>query len=112
MPIDYTNIDPLYPTTLNEPAEDESNKPKEPIKKQAKVIIPPVKYYWDVKVECLVPATIIYKVFAETPEQASKMIKSASPNGVQYKFGARIDKKLAVYQSGSNLLKWVKNLLR
>jgi hypothetical protein len=71
---------------------------------------PPIKHYYDVKVECLLPATLIYKVLAETPEQASEMIKNMQPVGVKHKLIGRKNLKLSVYDAGSNLIKFIKNL--
>lgn len=68
------------------------------------------KYYFDVKVETTLPATLIYKVYAETPEEASELIKNAQPNAVKYKLPGRKDIKLIVYDVGCSVIKFVKNL--
>lgn len=72
---------------------------------------PVIKKYYDVKVECMLPATLIYKVLAETPEQASQMIKQMSPVGVKHKLVGRKELKLSVYEAGSSMIRFVKNLL-
>ena len=74
------------------------NKPKE-------------KFYFDVKVEVLVPATITYRVLAEDPQQAVDLVKGKSPNNVQYKLNSRRDLKIMVYNASSNLLRFMKNLV-
>jgi len=79
------------------------------IKKKA--ALPPPKYYYDVKVECLLPATLTYRVHAETPHQAADMIKSLSPNSVKHRLIGRKELKLAVYDAGSNMIKFMKNLV-
>jgi hypothetical protein len=71
---------------------------------------PPIKHYYDVKVECLLPATLIYKVLAETPQQASEMINNMQPIGVKHKLIGRKNLKLSVYDAGSNIIKFIKNL--
>lgn len=70
------------------------------------------KYYYDVKVECLLPATLTYRVFAENPEQAAEMIKSLQPNSVKHRLVGRKELKLMVYDAGSTLMKLMKNLFR
>jgi hypothetical protein len=70
----------------------------------------PDKKYYDVKVECMLPATLIYRVLAESPEQAAEMTKTMSPTGVKHKLIGRREMKLVVYDSGSTLIKLIKNL--
>lgn len=86
--------------------------------KQAKVKLkleksPPIKpkLYYDVKVECMIPATLTYRVLAETPEQAAEMIKGMSPIGVKHRLVGKKDIKLSVYDAGSTMLRWMKNIL-
>lgn len=70
------------------------------------------KKYYDVKVECMLPATLTFRILAESPEEASIMIKNAHPIGVKHKLHGRKDLKLMVYDAGSNLLKFIKNMVR
>lgn len=77
-----------------------------------KAALPPPKYYYDVKVECMLPATLVYRVHAETPEQASQMIRSLTPNSVKHKLIGRKEIKLAVYDAGSSMIRLMKNLFR
>lgn len=79
------------------------------IKKKA--ALPPPKYYYDVKVECLLPATLTYRVHAETPEKAAEMTKSLSPNSVRHRLIGRKELKLSVSDAGSNMIKFIKNLV-
>lgn len=73
--------------------------------------LPPPKYYYDVKVECMLPATLTYRILAETPEQAAELIKGKSPNGVHHKLAGKKDLALKVYEAGSNMMKFAKKLL-
>jgi hypothetical protein len=73
--------------------------------------LPPVKYYYDVKVECLLPATLTYHILAENPQQALDLIKGKSPNGVQHKLIGRKELKVLVYDAGSTMIKFIKKLL-
>ena len=96
-------------------AEQERLKAEADAKRRAeikkKADLPPPKYYYDVKVECMLPATLTYRVHAETPEQAAKMIKGLVPNSVKHKLIGRIEIKLMVYDAGSTMIKLIKNLL-
>lgn len=84
------------------------------VKKEAKVAkSPPIKakLYYDVKVECMIPATVTFRVLAETPEEAAGLIRGMSPIAVKHRLLGRKDHKLTVYEAGSSLIKWIKNLL-
>lgn len=66
---------------------------------------------YDVKVEVMLPATLTYKVLAETPQQAADLIKNKQPNAVKHRLIGRKEQKLTVYDSGSVLIRFVKNLM-
>ena len=70
------------------------------------------KLYYDVKVESMIPATLTYRGLAEDAEQAADLIRGMSPMGVKYRLVGKKDIKLSVYEAGSNMLKWMKNLVR
>lgn len=80
-------------------------------KKKEEALKPKPKYYYDVKVECMLPATLTYRVLAEDPQQAAGLIKGMSPTGVKHKLIGRKELKMAVYDSGSSMIRWMKNLL-
>lgn len=69
------------------------------------------KVYFDVKVECMLPATLTYRVLAEDAEQAATMIKNLSPNHIKHKLMGRKEIKLSVYDSGTTLIRFIKNFL-
>jgi len=79
---------------------------------EAKKKLPPPKFYYDVKVECMLPATVVYRVHAETPEKAAEMIKGISPTSVKHRLIGRKELKLMVYDAGCSMIKLVKNLIR
>lgn len=74
---------------------------------------PPIKpkFYYDVKVETMLPATLTFRILAETPEQAAELIRGQNPVGVKHRLIGRKDSKLSVYDAGSTMLRWMKNLL-
>jgi hypothetical protein len=89
----------------------------QPVKKVAKIApgvkSPPLKekYYYDVKVECMLPATLTYRILAEDPVQATQLIRGTNPINVKHRLVGRKDLKMTVYESGSSIIKWVKNLV-
>lgn len=85
----------------------EAKRKKELEKKAA---LPPPKFYYDVKVECMLPATLTYRVYAETPQQAAEMIRNLTPTVVKHKLIGRKELKLFVYDAGSSMIKFIKNL--
>jgi hypothetical protein len=72
----------------------------------------PEKKYFDVKVEVMLPATLTYRVLAETPEQAFELIKNQSPVSVKHKLAGRKEIKATVLDAGSVLVRFVKQLIR
>lgn len=74
---------------------------------------PPIKpkFYYDVKVECMLPATLTFRILAEDAQQAAELIKGQNPTGVKHRLIGRKDIKLSVYDAGSTMLRWMKNLL-
>lgn len=88
------------------------SNPEEPIKKVAKAQPQPKpKFYYDVKVECMLPATLTYRVLAEDPQQAADLIKGKSPNSVQHKLIGRKELVLRVYDASGCMIKFMKKLL-
>jgi hypothetical protein len=104
--------DPFQPVS-----EDEEIVAPLPLKKEAKEakkVEPPKikpKLYYEVKVECMLPATLTYRVLAEDAFQAAEMIKGKSPNSVAHKLIGRKELVLKVYDSGSSMMRFMKKLL-
>jgi hypothetical protein len=95
-------------------AEDLAKKQKEErLKKEAelKKFAAPQKLYYDVKVECMLPATLTYRILAENEMKAAEMIKNLQPNSVHHKLHGRKELKITVYMAGSNMIKWMKRLI-
>jgi hypothetical protein len=83
-----------------------------PIKKEAKKPeLPKPKYYFDVKVECMLPATLTYRVLAEDAHQAAELIRGKSPNSVQHKLVGRKELVLRVYDASGSMMRFMKKLL-
>jgi len=79
------------------------------MKKKEKI---PEKFYFDIKLECMVPTTITYRVFAESPEKALELINYQNPTGVKHKIAAKKDLKMIVYDAGTLMIKLVKNVFK
>ena len=81
------------------PEQKKEGAVQPPVKKEAKPKIdprvksPPIKdkRYYDVKVECMLPATLTFRVLAEDPMQAAELIKGMSPVGVKHRLIGRKD---------------------
>lgn len=67
--------------------------------------------YYDIKVEVMLPATLHYRVLAKSPEEAVKLLKNLQPNAVKHKLIGRKEIKLYVYEAGTSLIKFIKNLI-
>lgn len=82
-------------------------KREEEAKKKPKI---KPKYYFDVKVECLLPATLTYKVLAEDAEQASTLIRGLTPQMVKHRLIGRKELEMKVYDSGTSMIRFMKRL--
>lgn len=107
--------DPQLVDQIIKDIKKSTGSPETPVAKKAiKLAQSPTikpKLYYDVKVECMLPATLTFRVLAEDPEQAADLIRGASPVGVKHRLVGRKDIKLSVYDAGSTMLRWMKNLL-
>jgi hypothetical protein len=72
---------------------------------------PKQKSYYDVKVECLLPATLTYRVLADDAYQAAELIKGKSPISVKHRLVGKKDIKLTVYDAGSSMIRFIKSLV-
>jgi len=102
-------LDPKAFQLEQEKKTEIAKKKQEGLEKKA-AVQPKPKIYYDVKVECLLPATLVYKVLAEDPQQASELIKGKVPNSVQHRLAGRKEQSLKVYDSGSTMMR-LKRLL-
>lgn len=98
--------------TIKKLAEQAKKERAKKLEEDKKKKLPPPKFYYDVKVECMLPATVTYRILAETPEKAAEMIKGMSPTSVKHKLIGRKELKLMVYDAGSNFIKLIKNIIK
>ena len=91
--------------------ELKDKRKKELLKKEAEKKTIKPKFYYDVKIECMIPATLTYRILAEDAHQALALIKGKSPNSVQHKLIGRKELVAKVYNSGSAMLQFMKKLL-
>jgi hypothetical protein len=107
-----SDITPNKEEEAKQKAEAEAKKRKaERLKKEAaaKLLVKP-KFYFDVKVESLLPSTLTYRVLAEDAQQASELIKGMQPNSVHHRLVGRKDLKLTVYDAGCTVIRFLKRL--
>tara|TARA_R110000868_G_scaffold67046_5_gene199254 strand:+ start:11815 stop:12051 length:237 start_codon:yes stop_codon:yes gene_type:complete len=71
--------------------------------------LPKQKTMYDVKVECLLPATLVYRVLALDPNEAVALIKGRQPNEVRHRLIGKRDIKLMVYDAGCAIIKLILN---
>jgi hypothetical protein len=76
---------------------------------QSPIIKP--KFYYDVKVESMIPATLTFRVLAEDAQQAAELIRGQNPISIKHRLMGRKDIKMSVYDAGSTMLRWMKNLI-
>lgn len=74
--------------------------------------LPPPKKYFDIKVETNLPATLHYRILAESPEDAVNLISKSAPTSVKYSLPRRKDLKAIVYEAGTTLIRFTKNFMR
>lgn len=80
------------------------NKKETPVKKE--------KSYFDIRVECLMPATVSYRILAEDENDAFNQIKNKQPNNIKYNFNLKRNIKATVYVASSSIVKLVKHFIR
>jgi len=88
-------------------AKKAAARKEEEKKKGAKQQPKPLAYY-DVRIECMLPGVLHYKVLAEDAFKAAEMIKNKTPNSVTYKLAGVKSLILRVYESGTTMLKHMK----
>lgn len=71
---------------------------------------PIVKKHFDVKIECTLPATVVYRVLAENEEEAIRLTKTAHPISVRHRLIGMRKLKATVYDAYSTLIRLVKNM--
>lgn len=70
-----------------------------------------IKQYYEVKLEAMLPATVIYRILAETPEEAADLIKYHKPVSIQPRLIGKKDLHLKVYYAGQCVIKFIKKFV-
>ena len=60
----------------------------------------------------MVPATIVYRVLAENFNEAIDLTKNQQPTSIKYKIPAKKDIKIYVYDAGTSIVRFVKNIIK
>ena len=76
---------------------------------------PPIKQLekqnFDIKLECLLPATLTYRILAETPEEALQLIRNIQPLNVKYRLAGKKNIKATIYKAGQNIILYTLNMI-
>ena len=104
------NQNPYKPESSLEEIPKDTIKPFYLKKEAKKLEMPPQKFYYDVKIETMLPATLTYRILAETAEQAAELIKGKTPNTVQYKLIGAKNIIMRVFAAGSNMIHYIRKL--
>ena len=68
----------------------------------------PIKKPFDIKLECLVPCTLTYRIFAEDENAALLNIDKQAPRDMKPNIRRKKNIKATVYDSGSSILRLTK----
>lgn len=71
----------------------------------------PEKKYYTIKIDTLLPAELIFKVYAEDEYEAVELVKKMTPTNVKYRLNARKDIKMTIFDFGTSIIRLVKNLV-
>jgi hypothetical protein len=73
---------------------------------------PIIKKYYEVRIECMLPATLTYRILAETPEQAAEFYKHQQPIAVKHKLAGRKESKISVSEAYSSIIIFIRNIFK
>lgn len=64
---------------------------------------------FDVKIECLLPATLTYRILAMDANEAIKKSMKIPPNNIKHNIPAKRNIRAIVYKAGELMIKMTKN---
>lgn len=67
--------------------------------------------YYTVKIETMLPATLTYKILANSPEEAVNKARKTQPQQIQHRLAGKKDIKATIYEFGSTMIKLITNLV-
>ena len=72
----------------------------------------PVEEYYTIEIDAMIPATIKYKILAESPELALQKLNLSTPllESPRYRFAAMKKTVARIYKHGTAILKYSKKL--
>ena len=89
----------------------EEKKKQEELNKKNKVQ-PKVKKWFDIKLECLTPTTITYRILADDEQDALKQMDKKTPTSIKPNIFKRKNLKATVYDGGSSLIRFIKSFVK
>lgn len=72
---------------------------------------PVVKTQFDVKIETMLPATLTYRIWADSPEEALLLTKKAQPINIKHNLAGKRNIRATVSNAYSSIIKLIKNLV-
>lgn len=90
-------------------ATEERKRREQEDKKLNKIAQPKQKKYYTVNVECITPCIITYRIYAEDENDAINQVNKAHPINIKPNINLKKLIKATVYDSGSSLIRLIKN---
>jgi hypothetical protein len=81
--------------------EEAKNKKPAPAVKEKK--------WFDIRLECMVPCIVQYRVFADDEQDALQQMDKKTPSSVKPNILRKKNVKATIYDAGSSLIRYIKN---
>lgn len=90
-------------------AEEKKKKEEQESKGKKKVAAKKEVKYYDIKLECLVPCTVSYRILAEDENDALSQIDKKTPTAIKPNISKKRNIKATVYDAGSSIMRFMKS---
>ena len=73
--------------------------------------LPPTKEkkWFDIRLECMVPCTVQYRIFADDEQDALQQMDKKTPSSIKPNIFRKKNIKATIYDAGSSLIKYMKS---
>jgi hypothetical protein len=96
-----------------EPAEIAATEKKKKEEAEKNKKLPPtpakVKKHFDVRLECLVPCIVQYRIYADDEQDALQQMDKKTPSSIKPNIFRKKNIKATIYDAGSSLIRHIKN---
>jgi hypothetical protein len=90
-------------------AEEKKKKEDAEAKDKKKAAPKKEPKYYDIKLECMVPCLVSYRVLAEDENDAIAQIEKRAPTGIKPNISKKRNIKATVYDAGSSIIRFAKS---